>query len=282
MKNVLVKDLVKNAADILKQADISDYDTDSILLAEHVLGVNRTGLYIHPNMEIDEKQAVKYMELVKSRAVHIPLQHLTGIQEFMGMDFIVNENVLIPRQDTEILVEEVIKYINNIKGKVCVLDMCTGSGCIAVSIDKLCENAIVQAADISDKALVTAKKNNIKNNSSVNFIQSDMFENIGGKFDVIVSNPPYIETDEVNRLMPEVKDHEPAIALDGAENGLKFYNIICSNLNTYLSEGGAVFFEIGCNQGKTVPEMLKRNGFEDIKVIKDLAGNDRVVAAKRK
>lgn len=282
MKSLLIKDLVKQAAEILKQSDIADYDIDSWLLAEHVFHINKTKLYIYPDMETDEKQGRKYLDLIEKRASHIPLQHLTGIQEFMGMEFIVDENVLIPRQDTEILVEELIKYVNAEKRTLKVLDMCTGSGCIAVSVDKLCENTVVQAVDISKKALAVAEKNNLKHHGNVKFICSDMFERVEGKFDVIVSNPPYIETEEMKQLMPEVRDHEPHSALDGTEDGLKFYRIICSNLSRYLSENGAVFFEIGYNQGKTVPELLKQNGFENIKVVKDLSKNDRVVVAKWK
>lgn len=282
MMSLLIKDLVKQGAEILKQSDVADYAIDSWLLAEHVFHINRMNLYIHPDMETEEQQAKKYLGLIKKRSSHIPLQHLTGVQEFMGMNFIVNENVLIPRQDTEILVEEIIKYVNAEKRTLKVLDMCTGSGCIAVSVDKLCENAVVQAVDISEKALDVAEKNNLKHHGNVTFICSDMFEKVDGKFDIIVSNPPYIETEEMKQLMPEVRDHEPGIALDGTEDGLKFYRIICSNLNQYLSEDGAVFFEIGYNQGKTVPELLRQNGFKSVKVIKDLSDNDRVVIAKRK
>lgn len=277
-----IKDLIKQASDYLKDKEIADFDIDSWLLAEHVFQITRAKIYLFPDMKVDESEAEKYFELIKKRAEHIPLQHLTGIQEFMGMEFIVNEHVLIPRQDTETLVEEVIRYINQRENIVKVLDMCTGSGCIGISIDKICDNVQVEAVDISEEALCVAEKNNIKHSGNVNFILSDMFDNIDRKYDVIVSNPPYIETAEVEKLMPEVRGHEPLIALDGTEDGLKFYRIICENLKMHLSEEGAVFFEIGYNQGGTVPEILRQNGFDNIKVIKDLSGNDRVVVAYRK
>jgi release factor glutamine methyltransferase len=232
-------------------------------------------------MKTSQQQSEKYLDLIRKRATHIPLQHLTGVQEFMGMDFIVNENVLIPRQDTEILVEEVIKYIRGKDEDVKLLDMCTGSGCIAVSIDKFCENATVIAVDISKKALAVAEKNNLNHHGDVKFIRSNLFENIQEKFDIIVSNPPYIETAEIGTLMPEVRDYEPKIALDGTEDGLEFYRIICDNLKKYLSKEGVVFFEIGYNQGEAVSELLKTAGFENIKIIKDLSKNDRVIFAKR-
>lgn len=277
-----IKDLIRQASDYLKDKGIADFDIDSWLLAEYVFQITRAKIYLFPDMKMDESKEKKYFELIKKRSEHIPLQYLTGVQEFMGMEFSVNEHVLIPRQDTETLVEEVIRYINRKENIVKVLDMCTGSGCIGISIDKLCDNAQVEAVDISREALCVAKKNNRKLNANVSFILSDMFDNIDGRYDVIVSNPPYIETAEVEKLMSEVREHEPLIALDGTEDGLKFYKIICDNLQKHLSEDGAVFLEIGHNQGKTVPEILRQSGFYNINVIKDLSGNDRVIVAHRK
>lgn len=281
MEKMLIKDLMANASERLKKAEVMDYVLDSRLLAEHVFHIDYYKLLVHPDMEADVKNVELYNQLVEKRAMHVPLQYLTGNQEFMGFNFRVNENVLIPRQDTEILVEEAVKYINGKEQKIKVLDMCTGSGCIAVSIDKLCENARVVGTDISGKALEIAKINNEENDTRVNFIESDLFENIKERFDVIVSNPPYIESEEIEKLMPEVREFEPRIALDGTKDGLEFYRNICNNLSRYLKENGAVFFEIGYNQGVAVSRLLNEHGFEKVKVIKDYSQNDRVVFALR-
>lgn len=281
MEKILIKDLIAKASEKLKKAEVTDYVIDSRLLAEYAFHIDYYKLLVHPDMETDVKNAQIYNQLIEKRAAHIPLQHLTGNQEFMGINFKVNENVLIPRQDTEILVEEVIKYINSQERKVKVLDMCTGSGCIAISIDKLCDNAQVVGADISKKALEIAEINNKENSAGVDFIESDLFENIKECFDVIVSNPPYIESEKIEKLMPEVRDFEPRIALDGTKDGLEFYRNICNNLSRYLKEQGAVFFEIGYNQGRSVSKILNEQGFEKVKVIKDYSQNDRVVFALR-
>lgn len=274
---VLVRDIIDNAAEKLKKAEIMDYAIDVWFLAEFVFGVKRTDLYIHPDITVSKEKAAEYMKLIDEREAKVPLQYLTGTQEFMGLTFHVNENVLIPRQDTEILVEQTIKHISGKELKV--LDMCTGSGCIAIAIDKFCKKAEVTGADISHKALEVAKKNNLSNGANVAFVQTDLFENISQTFDVIVSNPPYIKSGEINGLMDEVRKFEPVGALDGDWDGLKFYRQICRNALKYLNKNGMIFFEIGYDQGQSVPQILQENGFKDIKVIKDLSGNDRVVIA---
>ena len=185
---VLVRDIIKKAEEKLKEAGVVDFAVDSWLLAEFVFKINRTGFYMDPMITVSNERSDKYIDLVGIRASKIPLQHITGNQEFMGLDFKVNEDVLIPRQDTELLVENAITYIKSVKGNVDVLDMCTGSGCIAISIDRLCENAKVTAVDFSEKALVVAKKNNALNKADVTFFQSDLFENVEKQYDVIVSN----------------------------------------------------------------------------------------------
>ena len=276
---VLVRDIIKKAEEKLKEAGVVDFSVDSWLLAEFVFKINRTGFYMDPMMTVSKERADKYMELVGIRASKIPLQHITGSQEFMGLDFKVNEDVLIPRQDTELLVENAITYIKSVKGNVDVLDMCTGSGCIAISIDRLCENAKVTAVDFSEKALVVAKENNALNKADVTFFQSDLFENVEKQYDVIVSNPPYIKTEEIESLMDEVRIHEPMMALDGDCDGLKFYKKIAKEGRQHLRSNGIIFFEIGYDQGQTVPAILEENGYKDIKVYKDLSGNDRVVTA---
>lgn len=274
---VLVKDVVAKAIEKLDAAGIAESRIDSWLLAESVLGVSRQDLFLEPEKSVSEEQVQKYLNAISVRVKHIPLQHITGYQQFMDLEFVVNKDVLIPRPETELLVEQVVSYIkdNNVK----VLDMCTGSGCIAVSVDRMCANADVTAVDISEKALKVAGENNIRNEGRVSFVQSDLFENIHETYDIIVSNPPYIPTSDIETLMEEVREHEPRLALDGSADGLKFYREICTNAVNYLNENGKIFLEIGYDQGRTVPELLRENGFTDIQVLKDLSGNDRMVIA---
>ena len=202
---------------------------------------------------------------------------MIGTRDFFGLTFKVDENVLIPEQETELLVEEVIKHS---EGKS-VLDMCTGSGCIAISIALFGKPSKVAASDISHKALEVARENakSLKA-GEISFIQGDMFENVTDKFDIIVSNPPYIETGEIDELMPEVRDYIPRLALDGDEDGLKFYRIISKEAVKKLNKNGRIFYEIGYNQSRAVASILLENGFTDVKIMKDYSGLDRIVMAK--
>lgn len=278
-----LKDLIKDGIEKLQKASDLDATVDAWLLAEEVLGITRAQYFINPQRLVDKEDADKFLKFIDMRCNKIPLQHITGKQEFMGLSFNVNEDVLIPRQDTELLVESVLNYLKQkMKGKkVKVLDMCTGSGCIAISIKKLAENVDVTAVDLSQKALKVAIDNANQLDAKVTFIESDLFENVSGKYDIIVSNPPYISKSDIETLMEEVKNHEPMMALDGDEDGLKFYKKISEKLNEYLSDGGMIFYEIGYDQGKTVPDILKQYNFKDINVYKDLSGNDRVVIARK-
>ena len=278
-----LKDLIKDGIEKLQKASDLDATVDAWLLAEEVLGITRAQYFINPQRLVNKEDADKFFKFIDMRCNKIPLQHITGKQEFMGLSFNVNENVLIPRQDTELLVESVLNYLKQkVKGKkVKVLDMCTGSGCIAISIKKLAENVDVTAVDLSQKALKVAIDNANQLDAKVTFIESDLFENVSGKYDIIVSNPPYISKSDIETLMEEVKNHEPMMALDGDEDGLKFYKKISEKLNEYLSDDGMVFYEIGYDQGKTVPDILKQYNFKDINVYKDLSGNDRVVIARK-
>lgn len=282
---VLVKEIVAQAATELKEAGIEENQIDCWLLAEHFLGVSRQDIFIEPEKKVSEADAEKYMTGVQLRLNHVPLQHITGHQQFLDFDFLVNENVLIPRPETELLVEQVVCYIDeemsDKKNRIKVLDMCTGSGCIAISVDRLCEKADVTAVDISEKALETAKENNDRNNGNVSFVKSDLFENIKEKYDIIISNPPYIPSGDMEELMEEVRAHEPHLALDGSDDGLKFYRKICKMAREFLNADGKIFFEIGFDQGETVPELLRMNGFTNIQVLKDFAGNDRMVIARK-
>lgn len=232
-----------------------------------------------------KQAAERYEQAILARAERIPLQHLTGCQCFMGLEFKVNEWVLIPRQDTETLVECVLE--ENRDKNSAILDVCTGSGCIAISLVKLGEYRSVTALDISKEALKVAEANREtilgEEKERLRLIKSDMFEGLEPKeqFDVIVSNPPYIPSEVIKGLEPEVRDHEPRLALDGEEDGLKFYRILAERSMEYLKPGGRVYMEIGFDQGKDVSELFEKAGFEGLKVIKDMAGLDRVVQAKR-
>lgn len=268
-------DILDKGKEILKQAGTSGFDIDAWYLLEYVTGMGRAEYFLKKNNTVPEETVTEYLELIKIRASHMPLQYITGSQEFMGLEFKVSGDVLVPRQDTETLVEYVLPFV---KGKK-VLDMCTGSGCIAVSLAKLGNAALCVAADYSEKALAVARQNAKLNNVNIQFIQSDMFKNITGSYDIIVSNPPYIETAVIDTLMPEVKEYEPRAALDGGRDGLSFYRIIGNKAKGYLYPGGLLAVETGALQGSQVMAIFKESGYKDVCMQKDLSGNDRVVAA---
>lgn len=259
----------------LTDAGIEDAKIDAWYLMEYAFGINRAYYFLNKDKSALAGEKDKYSEYIKKRAMHIPLQHITGTQEFMGLEFKVDENVLVPRQDTENLVEQALPHV---KGKK-VLDMCTGSGCIAVSVKILGGAARCDAADISDEALEIAYYNAKKNNAYITFIKSDMFDNITEKYDVILSNPPYIRPDVIKGLMPEVREHEPMLALDGGNDGLDFYRILAEKSKEHLEKDGIVMMEIGYDQGSDVKNLFENNGYLDVKVIKDYSGNDRIVKA---
>lgn len=261
----------------LKAAKISEGENDAWLLMSAACRIDRNFYYVYGREDMREEQEKEYMALLEKRASRIPLQYITGEQEFMGLNFKVNPHVLIPRQDTEILVEEALKAITP---GMEILDLCTGSGCIAVSLAKFKPKTKVQGADISPEALQVSEENAKRNGVDVRFFLSDMFKQVRGNFDVIVSNPPYIPTGVIQGLMPEVKDFEPHLALDGREDGLWFYRILTSEGKKYLKPGGFLMVEIGCDQGKAVKRLFQEEGYCEIKVIKDLAGLDRVVTGK--
>lgn len=261
----------------LKQHDIADADVDAWYLLAHVCGIDRAEFLLGREEIVAEKDYKLYTSLLKKRGSHTPLQLITGVQEFMGLEFNVSSDVLIPRQDTENLVLEVLKIC---KGKS-VLDMCTGSGCIIISLAKLESLKKAVGVDISEKALSIALKNAEQHKVKVEFIESDLFANVEGMYDVIISNPPYIPTKDIEKLMAEVKDHEPIIALDGDKDGLSFYKRIGNVINEYLAPNGYIFLEIGYDQGLAVRSILENSGIEDIKVIKDLSGLDRVIYGRR-
>ncbi len=264
---------------ILKASEIDYYSNDARLLLEFVCETDRTALLAFPEREITKEQEEKYLSVIKKRSTHIPLQHLTGIQGFMGLDFCVNKDVLIPRADTETLVEEVLQ---NLHDGMRILDMCTGSGCILLSLLHYSNDCEGVGADISPEALSVAKENAKRLNIEASFVESDLFENVSGVFDIIVSNPPYIRTCEIEELMPEVRDYDPFIALNGKEDGVSFYRSIIAKAPLYLKQGGVLAFEIGCDQGKEVSAMMIDSGFTNVSVKQDLGGLDRVVIGRKK
>ena len=265
------------AAKQLAAAGVENEAAESWFLMEAVCGISRSFYLLHEQEAMDPVQEQVYFALTRQRCGRMPLQYLTGEQEFMGLPFCVNEHVLIPRQDTEVLVEEAIRVIQKEMPEAAVLDLCTGSGCIGISIQSFCSNTQVTAADISEDALKVAQKNAKENQVPVKFVHSDLFKEISGSYDMIVSNPPYIPSKVIETLMPEVRDHEPIKALDGKEDGLYFYRIIVKESRQYLKRGGWLIFEIGSDQAEAVKTLLQEAGYENIEVKKDLAGLDRVV-----
>lgn len=259
----------------LQKAGITDAELDARLLLEFICHTDRNALYAHGDQEIEDEKMHDFLQLIEKRAAHIPLQHLTGEQNFMGLDFLVNEHVLIPRQDTETLVEEIMRDLHD---GIRILDMCTGSGCILLSLLHYSNDCSGVGVDVSEDALAVARQNadRLAEKQAV-FIQSDLFEKVEGSFDLIVSNPPYIRSQEIAGLMPEVREHEPHLALDGKDDGLHFYREIIKGAMPHLKRGGQLFFEIGYDQGEAVQALLAANGYTEIAVVKDYAGLDRVV-----
>lgn len=273
------------AKDILVGAKVADASIDARLLLEEAAGVNKAYLLAHSNEELklscEDSVEERYFEMVKRRAERIPLQHIVGYADFMSLRFRVNDNVLIPRFDTEVLVEETLKHVHD---GMKILDMCTGSGCILISLLKYSNDCYGMGADISDKALDVAMENainllNDKEGVQFDFVRSDLFTSIdrSEKFDIIVSNPPYIQTGVIDSLESEVKDHDPLLALDGGRDGLDFYRRIVSDAGSYLNPGGVLLFEIGYDEADDVTKLLNEAGYIDTKVIKDLSGLNRVV-----
>ena len=263
----------------LQAAGIEEAALDARLLLEAVCGTDRNDLLVHGEQQVAPEAEEKYLNWIRQRAEHIPLQQLTGEQGFMGLTFNVNEHVLIPRQDTEILVEEVLKELHD---GMRVLDMCTGSGCILLSLLHYSNDCEGLGVDLSAEALEVAGRNVLKvltpeKAEQAHFLQSDLFEKVEGKFEIIVSNPPYIASAEVEKLMPEVRDHEPRMALDGTEDGLYFYRRIIEEAGKHLVSSGMLFFEIGYDQGQAVSELMRTEGYCEVQVVQDYAGLDRVV-----
>lgn len=270
-------DLYQKGAAELEKAGIAEAKLDARLLLEEVCGTDRNTLLSHGDREVSGQQEETYVNYIKQRSSRIPLQHIVGCQEFMGLCFKVTPQVLIPRQDTETLVEEVMK---NLHDGMRILDMCTGSGCILLSLLHYSNDCVGTGSDLSLQALEVARENAEKLGLTAEFVQGDLFEHIKGKYEMIVSNPPYIKTGDIPALQEEVREHDPLMALDGKEDGLYFYRRIVKEALQYLYPGGMLFFEIGWEQALAVTEYMKNAGYKDVMVYKDLAGLDRVVSGR--
>lgn len=263
----------------LDLAGIEEASLDAWYLLEHITGITKSAYYMNPSQEIDAEMEIRYNQAIESRAKRIPLQHITGVQSFMGYEFLVNESVLIPRQDTEVLVETILEFM---EPKSRILDLCTGSGCILLSLMKLGQKRGKcpkegMGTDISEDALKVAKANAARLQVSALFSKSDLLEQVTGVFDIIVSNPPYIASEEIQKLQEEVKFHDPLQALDGGEDGLLFYRKIIEQSGEHMRKGGWLFFEIGYDQGEAVSELMRAKGYCNVMIKKDLAGLDRVI-----
>lgn len=268
------QEIYRQGMTALEKAGIAEAALDARLLLEEVCGTDRTTLYAHGEKELTEAEKTQYMQWIQDRADRVPLQHILGKTEFMGLDFLVNEHVLCPRPDTEVLVEEVLKHLHD---GMRILDIGTGSGCILLSLLHYSNDCQGVGADISKEALQIARENGRRLGEQADFIESDLFEKVEGKFEIIVSNPPYIRRDELAGLMPEVRDHEPGKALDGGVDGLFFYREITKKAKAHLPGGGMLFYEIGCEQGPAVKKIMEDSGFREVEIVKDFSGLDRVV-----
>lgn len=292
-----LENCLEQGINILQSNNISDAKFDAFALLEYVAGITKSDYFFERNNEISDSYYKRYIELIERRSNRVPLQHITNRQNFFGYDFYVDSNVLIPRQDTEVLIEKMLEAIEescNEDSSSCIsiLDMCTGSGCIAITLyNELIKRGFdidVTATDLSNEALTVAKKNaedlvgkNALDNT-FHIIESDLYSNINEskKYHVIVSNPPYIPTKDIEELEPEVRDYDPAMALDGDVDGLKFYRQIIEGSKNYLRDKGIIAFEIGYNQGDDVKGLLIDKGYEDIHIYKDLGGLDRVIIGR--
>ncbi len=284
--NLTLQILLEEGTERLLEAGVDEASLDSRYLLFEAFHTDMTHFLMDRNRMLPEDDSTlkfisEYRSMLGKRSQRIPLQQITGGREFMGLEFYVNEHVLIPRQDTETLVELVLKDYKGKKPEI--LDMCTGSGCIAISLAKLGGFDRITAADISKEALKVAKRNAEKHleEGRITLVESDLFASLeeGKRFDVIVSNPPYIPTKIIEGLQPEVRDHEPMLALDGKEDGLYFYRKLALESRSHMVPGGTVYFEIGYDQGEAVGSLLKDAGFGEVRVFQDAAGLDRVIRA---
>lgn len=274
------KEIREETACRLREAGIEEYEYETWMLLEWKLGVDRAEYFMDPDAEVPQEQWNDLDAALRKRERRIPLQYLMGGCEFMGYSFAVDERVLIPRQDTECLVELAVEQMRRSPEPCRVLDLCTGSGCIGVSVKLLCPQAQVVLSDVSEGALAVAGENARRLGAPVKLVQGDLFENVQGTFDYILSNPPYIPSKVIDGLMPEVRDHEPRLALDGTEDGLHFYRRIVREATKRLRPGGRLLFEIGQEQGEALLSLLQEAGYEETAIRQDLAGLDRIAVGR--
>ena len=267
------RESLQRTREVLQRAQIADAETDAWLLYAHVTGESRNRFFLEAEEELPEAQAEELRKLARRRASHIPVQHLIGEAWIDGRAFWVSGDVLIPRFDTEVLIETARRYLS---AGMQVLDLCTGSGCVLISL--LAEERLEgTGADISPQALAIALRNAGRHHVSAAWICSDLFAEIEGSYDLITANPPYIATAEIGTLAPEVRDHDPKLALDGGPDGLDILRRLIRDARAHLKSGARLCTEIGDSQGAAVVQLLKENGYQEIEVVRDLAGRDRVV-----
>ncbi len=281
---MLIKQILQESIKKLKESNIEQPSLIARILLANLLNIEKEKLLIIDENQLEEKIKQQYNTQIQEIINGKPIQYITNSQEFMKLKFYVDENVLIPRADTEILVEQVINICSKTNKNLKILDLCTGSGIIAISIAKYVNNCELYASDISKNALEIAKKNAVSNNvdKKITFVHSNMFENLKDNFDIIVSNPPYIKTRIIKTLDKQVQN-EPHIALDGGEDGLEYYKIIVKNARNYLRINGYLCVEIGYDQKIQVKNIIeKENIFDNIYTKIDLYGNDRIIIAKRR
>lgn len=282
---MVIDELITLGLNILKKEEFNNPPLEVRLILSKLLCVDKSYIYSHGERKVSKDIENQFVKIIKKRSEGYPIQYILGEKEFMGLDFYIEEGVLIPRADTEILVEHIINFINRYYNgeKTNVLDIGIGSGAISLSIAKYCPGTYVYGVDIDEIAIKIANINknrlDIKN---VEFLKGDLFEpieslNMGNKFQIIVSNPPYIPKGEIEQLQREVKLYEPRLALDGGIDGLNFYRKITKNAKKILTEKGILIYEIGYNQGEMVSNILDNEGYKDINILKDLQGMDRVV-----
>lgn len=278
---MIIKEALMKASKKLEENNIPGPLNEAKYLLKFLL--KKDDIYFITNLDksLNDDELKKYKELVNKRCKHVPFSYITGVKEFMGLEFFVNNQTLIPRPETEIITEYVI---NNFKDKkLDILEIGVGSGCISISIAKYLSNVNILGVDINEKAIEVANKNIKYNNveNKVNFIKSDLYKNVKGKFDIIISNPPYIKSDVIETLEDDVKKYEPILALDGGTDGLYFYKKIINDADNFLKDNSYIIFEIGYDQGKDVKTLLEKKQFKEIEIIKDLAGFDRTITAKK-
>lgn len=282
---MLLKELIKYGQDTLASVGIQEATSDARLLAMHVFGFTYTDIFMKANDVVGLEDENSYRNVINVRSSHYPCQYITGSQDFMGYSFRCSEGVLIPRPETELLVEEAIMLTRE-RAQIKALDMCCGTGCIGISyylkrIESGHNKDIVVLGDISKDAIELSKENMFNLGAKCDIVRTDLFENIEDSFDIIMSNPPYIKTSDIEDIMEDVREHEPRLALDGMEDGLYFYKEIINRTDKFLRKDGIIIFEIGYNQYQDIRQLLLDKGFTDITVKKDYAGLDRIVIARR-